>query len=99
MKKFKVEISENTGIDSISLNFETKDSVLDKNYIESPETQAVFERALFEGNTQEDKDNYVIICNKPDAPKTYNGFDVIQTEQLPLNYMAFIPKTELNGKA
>jgi hypothetical protein len=73
--------------------------MLNENYIEAPETRAVFERAIFEGNTQEDKDNYVIICNYPDAPKTYNGFDVIQTNELPLNYMAFIPKTKLNGKA
>lgn len=71
----------------------------EKNYIETPESKEAFERFLLEGSTKEDTEKYDMICNIENAPKTYHGFNVIYSNELPVNYAALVLKTEHNGKA
>lgn len=64
----------------------------DRNYIETPEAKEAFVRFLFEGATKEDTEKYDMICNIKDAPKIYKGFNVIHSNELPINYAALVLK-------
>lgn len=65
-----------------------------KNYIETPESKEAFVRFLLEGSTKGDTDKYDMICNIEDAPKTYKGFNVIVSNELPINYAALVLKSK-----